>query len=135
MTAAQAWLDWLEEAGRYWDTHSLEAERMSDSEQGRQTIDRRAEVALEELRLGVATEADETRLDRVLRGLRTLDDEQAAAKTERDAALAQVAELREALRWVHQTVHQAHHDGPIDGCRKNTCGAVVRALAETEPKP
>lgn len=44
-----------------------------------------AEVALGELRLSAASEADRIRLDRILRGLRALDDEQAAGKDALDA--------------------------------------------------
>lgn len=39
--------------------------------------------------------------------------------------------LRDQLRFVRQTVHQAHHDGPIAGCTKTTCRAVADALHVT----
>jgi len=55
---------------------------------------------------------------------------------DRDAALAQVAKLRDAVGWMRQTIHQAHgHEGAIVGCKRNTCSAAGTALRETEPKP
>lgn len=41
--------------------------------------------------------------------------------------------LREALIFIHQQVHQAHHDGPIEMCKKTTCVEAAKALNE-EPK-
>lgn len=29
-----------------------------------------------------------------------------------------------------QVDHQAHHEGPIEACAKNTCDAVAQALGE-----
>jgi hypothetical protein len=49
-------------------------------EEKRKAIVKRAEVAIGELKLSAWTQADRTRLDRVLRGLRALDDEQAGVK-------------------------------------------------------
>ena len=41
-----------------------------------------------------------------------------------------IAQLRETLRWVREAVHQAHHEGAIEECPKNTCDAVRQALAK-----
>jgi hypothetical protein len=35
------------------------------------------------------------------------------------------------LRWVQQTVHRAHHDGPLDACTISTCRAILDVLART----
>lgn len=37
--------------------------------------------------------------------------------------IANAPGLLETMEWIAQTVHQAHHDGLIDECRKNTCTA------------
>ena len=39
-------------------------------------------------------------------------------------------ELRESIRWMAQTVHQAHHTGPIEGCKKSVCDHAAKVLAE-----
>jgi hypothetical protein len=36
----------------------------------------------------------------------------------------------ETLVFVRQTIHQAHHEGPIEACPKNTCDAIAQALGE-----
>lgn len=35
---------------------------------------------------------------------------------------------RELLVWLQQTIHRAHHSGPLEGCRKNTCDAIQKAI-------
>jgi hypothetical protein len=47
---------------------------------------------------------------------------------ERDEARARVAKLCDALDWVRQTVHRAHHSGPLETCETNTCGAAREAM-------
>lgn len=39
-------------------------------------------------------------------------------------------ELREGLRWVAQTNHQAHHEGPLEECPKSTCDYVMTTLGK-----
>jgi hypothetical protein len=46
---------------------------------------------------------------------------------------AEIAERDVLIRWLTQTVHQAHHDGPIEQCPKTTCSAIRAALREREP--
>jgi hypothetical protein len=41
-----------------------------------------------------------------------------------------ISELLKTLKFVSQTVHQAHHEGPIGECKKATCRAAVVALAK-----
>lgn len=36
------------------------------------------------------------------------------------------------LRWMAQTVHQAHHEGAIETCGKNTCMAARDTIAKAE---
>jgi hypothetical protein len=48
------------------------------------------------------------------------------------ASRAECERLRADVRWAAQTVHQAHHDGPLDECGKNTCRALL-ALASPSP--
>lgn len=38
-------------------------------------------------------------------------------------------ELRSAGRHMRQVVHQAHHEGPADECRKGACGAWAKVDA------
>ena len=45
--------------------------------------------------------------------------------------LDRVALLREAVRWLAQTVHQAYHDGSLDDCPKSTCRHAVDVLRRT----
>lgn len=48
-----------------------------------------------------------------------------------DALLAEREELREAVRWVAQTVHQAHHQeqpGTFETCPKSTCDHAAKVL-------
>jgi hypothetical protein len=47
---------------------------------------------------------------------------------ELDAAREEILRLRAELHFVRQTVHQAHHEGPVESCPKNTCDAVAKAL-------
>jgi hypothetical protein len=48
--------------------------------------------------------------------------------------IEEIRATREALRFVRQTVHQAHHDGwSIETCPKNICDAVAQALGEKPP--
>lgn len=37
-------------------------------------------------------------------------------------------EVRKALGWVAQTVHQAYHSGPIEQCPRGTCDHAMRVL-------
>ncbi len=46
------------------------------------------------------------------------------------APCAKCAPLAEALRWVTQTVHQAHHDGAAEECPKTTCSHAWSVLGE-----
>jgi len=41
---------------------------------------------------------------------------------------------RETLDWLRQTVHRAHHSGPLDECLKNTCDAALKALGKRNGK-
>lgn len=47
-----------------------------------------------------------------------------------------VARLEEAVRWVAQSVHQAHHEGPLESCARATCDYARQMLqpAEVEPR-
>ena len=45
---------------------------------------------------------------------------------------ADVSRLQELLLWVRQTVHRAHHSGPIETCPKNTCEAIHKGLGKVE---
>lgn len=40
-----------------------------------------------------------------------------------------VTSLRESLKWLRQTIHQSHHQGPIEDCKMNTCSHVGELLA------
>ena len=44
-------------------------------------------------------------------------------------------EMRQVLAFVRQTVHQAHHEGSIEACEKNTCDAATRALLAKREAP
>lgn len=69
----------------------------------------------------------------------------ATTKAAADALIAEMqkenARLRDALEWIAQTIHQAHHDGRIESCGRNTCmGARAAmfaraAIANAEGKP
>ena len=49
---------------------------------------------------------------------------------ERITALeGELRQMRELLKWVRQTIHQAHHDGEIEKCPKNTCNAITQVLS------
>jgi len=37
--------------------------------------------------------------------------------------------LVDVLDWFRQTVHRAHHEGPLDECPRNTCDAAIKVLA------
>lgn len=50
--------------------------------------------------------------------------------TSAEEARAELTELLETIRWVRQAVHQAHHQGEIEGCPTNTCDAARQALAK-----
>ena len=39
-----------------------------------------------------------------------------------------VARLEREIDWLRQTVHRAHHEGPLDECTLNTCDAALRLL-------
>lgn len=41
---------------------------------------------------------------------------------------AEILQLRKDIDWMRQTVHRAHHDGPLDQCRKNTCAYALQIL-------
>ena len=51
-----------------------------------------------------------------------------AIRADREAMGRRVEELEATLKWVRQTVHQAHHEGEIETCRKNTCDAVTKTI-------
>jgi hypothetical protein len=42
------------------------------------------------------------------------------------------AELIDQVRWLRQTVHQAHHEGPIEECKKSTCTSARDMLTQAE---
>jgi hypothetical protein len=42
------------------------------------------------------------------------------------------AEIIDHLKWLRQTVHQAHHEGEIEACRKSTCTAARDLLTQVE---
>lgn len=46
--------------------------------------------------------------------------------------LGRVDNLTDTVKWMAQTIHQAHHEGPIEDCPKNTCGAAMKALGKKE---
>lgn len=46
-----------------------------------------------------------------------------------------VTKLTEELRWLRQTVHRAHHEGPLEGCPKATCQPMPLASPAAEAKP
>jgi hypothetical protein len=46
--------------------------------------------------------------------------------------VAAAPELLDTMRFVRQTVHQAHHDGPIEECRMNTCAAMHDVIRKAE---
>jgi hypothetical protein len=56
------------------------------------------------------------------------------ADNARYPAKTPVVDLCEALRWMAQTVHQAHHDGPLDVCPVNTCRHAREAVAKWRPR-
>lgn len=41
---------------------------------------------------------------------------------------AHMRDIREGLKWVAQTLHQAHHEGPIEECPKGTCDHAMKLL-------
>lgn len=47
-----------------------------------------------------------------------------------DEAMARIETLERELDWHRQTVHRAHHDGPLDECQKDTCDAVLKSLGK-----
>lgn len=53
----------------------------------------------------------------------------AAAERTEDLAELELA-LLEALRWMRQTVHQAHHTGTIEACLRATCRHATRVLGD-----
>ena len=38
-------------------------------------------------------------------------------------------DLLDLIDWMRQTVHRAHHDGPLNECRKSVCHAALDRLA------
>jgi hypothetical protein len=60
--------------------------------------------------------------------LEVMNDIEAAYKQGVEAG---IAESREFMRWVRQTVHQAYHEGTIEECPKNLCKAISRYLEDT----
>lgn len=38
--------------------------------------------------------------------------------------------LLEAVDWIRQTVHRAHHEGNLEDCEKNTCAYAIGTLRE-----
>jgi hypothetical protein len=35
---------------------------------------------------------------------------------------------RETLSWLRRVLHEAHHSGPLDECKQNTCDVTLKAL-------
>jgi hypothetical protein len=81
--------------------------------------------------MGVRTKqaADEVIIS-LQKDVASLNEDLGDAMVEAHGLRAQVALLKGALRFVRQTVHQAHHEGDIKGCAKNTCRAITQALEE-----
>ncbi len=48
----------------------------------------------------------------------------------RDAANDTIAGLKETIDFLRQTYHRAHHDGPLNACRNNTCDAALKQLGK-----
>lgn len=48
--------------------------------------------------------------------------------------IAAAPELLGAVDWIARTVHQAHHDGEIETCQKNTCCHARTVIAKAEGK-
>jgi hypothetical protein len=70
-------------------------------------------------RFALLKELDEAKADFVARVKQLAD-------VFNDTTLAfehRVESAEEELRWLRQTVHQAHHEGPIGECPKATCQA------------
>lgn len=42
--------------------------------------------------------------------------------------LEQRNDLMDTFRWAVQTVHQAHHEGDMKSCPKNTCSGYQRCI-------
>lgn len=51
-------------------------------------------------------------------------------REERDVLKKRVEELERDIDWMRQTIHRAHHEGPLDECKKNTCDAALRLLGK-----
>lgn len=51
-----------------------------------------------------------------------------ACRLETDLLTRQRDKLLQDIKWIGQTVHQAHHDGSIEHCRKNICTFVAQLL-------
>ena len=49
-----------------------------------------------------------------------------------EEALKRIEVLEERLDWLRQTVHQAHHEGSLDECQKNTCDGAIQVLGKRE---
>lgn len=43
-----------------------------------------------------------------------------------------IEELVDQVKWLRQTIHQAHHEGPIETCRKSTCTAATGLITQAE---
>lgn len=65
--------------------------------------------------------------DMEIRFPNNLDEQRANA-----VLIAAAPEMLSALRFVRQAVHQAHHDGPIEGCPRNTCAEMDRVIRRAE---
>ncbi len=57
-------------------------------------------------------------------------EDEFSIELEREARRARESEveLRDMLRWVRQTIHQAHHEGQIESCGASSCMAITIAL-------
>lgn len=51
-------------------------------------------------------------------------------RTEARLAISYGKEGADLLRFVRQTVHQAHHNGPIEACSINSCVAIAKHIGE-----
>jgi hypothetical protein len=50
-----------------------------------------------------------------------------------DAVEARVLKEMKELDWIRQTVHRAHHAGPLNECRVNTCDAAMKIIGVRSP--
>lgn len=93
----------------------------------------RENAQLREERLGM-----EARLQQAEWGLGQANASLVRSLAENVALTAERVRLRELLDWLAQTVHRAHHEGPLDTCEKATCQtarAATNGSASIPPEP